>query len=185
MLKDSLTELCCGASLLVFAFLMFFQLVLGPSGGTFEFSLARFGTSVASFLGLPQGFRGLSWTFLASLGLSCAALGPVLAVLEPILEVLGLLLGFPLRPSWPKMRRGSNKVPQDGPKSRPRTPKQTPQKATCSHIFWGPFLGRFQHSLSEGFLDVWPLKIDDFAWEVLQKCWFSPDVPKSKKSKKK
>ena len=78
MLKDSLTELCYGASLLVFAFLMFFQRVLGPSGGTFEL----FGTLwdlCCKPLGPPSGISG-----------------SFLDLLEPRWASLGLPLGL----SW-------------------------------------------------------------------------------------
>ena len=78
MLKDSLTELCCGASLLVFAFLMFFQLVLGPSGGTFE-------------------LFGMLWDLCCKpLGPPSGISGSFLDLLEPRWASLGLLLGL----SW-------------------------------------------------------------------------------------
>ena len=73
MLRDSLTELCCGAPLLVFAFLLFFQLVLGPSGGTFEWDLC------CKPLGPPPGISG-----------------SFLDLLEPRWASLGLPLGL----SW-------------------------------------------------------------------------------------
>ena len=78
MLKDSLTELCCGASLLVFAFLMFFQLVLGPFGGTFE-------------------LWGTLWD------LCCQPLGPpsgISGFFLDLLEPRWALLGLPLGLSW-------------------------------------------------------------------------------------
>ena len=149
--------------------------------GTPSNSLGVFGTSLGSLLGLSWGSWGLSWAFLALLGLSWAAL---LASLGRLLDSLGLLLGVPFRTSWPKRRPGSDKVPQDSPQSHPRDPQGSQngsQKVQISCLFWGLFLNSLRDSFSEGFLDAWPLKICDFAWEVLQKRCFPQVTSKSKK----
>ena len=103
-------------------------------------------------------FRAL-WHSLALFGTSVASLlGP-----------LGLPFAALLAQDAARRQQGA---PRQTPKS-PQRPKTDPQNVTYACIFWGPFFYRFQHSLSEGFLDAWPLKIDDFSWDVLQKCWFS------------
>ena len=138
--------------------------------GTPSNSLGVFGTSLGSLLGLSRGSWGL--------------LGPS----WPCWASLGLLLGVPFRPSWPKRRPGSDKVPQDSPKSRPRNPQGSQNGTLKMHIsclFWGSFLNSLRDSFSEGFLDAWPLKICDFAWEVLQKRCFPQVTSKSEKRQKK
>ena len=122
------------------------------------------------------------------LGLVGPLLGCIFGPSSALLDSLGLLLGVPFRPSWPKGRPGSDKVPQDGPKSRPRDPQGSqngPPKMQISCICWGPFLNSLRDSFSEGFLDAWPLKMCDFAWEVLQKRCFPQVTSKSKKRQKK
>ena len=147
--------------------------------GTPSNSLGVFGTSLGSLLGLSRGSWGLSW---ALLGLSWAALWPLLSFPGPLLDSLGLFMGVPFRPCWPKRRQGSDKVPQDRPKSHPRDPQGSQngsQKEQISCLFGGPFLNSLRDSFSEGFLDAWPLKIYDFAWEVLQKRCFPQVTSKS------
>ena len=121
MLKDSLTELCCGASLLVFAFLCFFSLSWVLLGALSS-SLARFGTSVAILLGLPQGFRGLSWTFLSLLGplFGCpwACLGCSRAYFGASWAALGLPFAALLAQDAARRQQGA---PRETPKSPQRT----------------------------------------------------------------
>ena len=106
---------CCALELpCFFAFLIFFSLSWVLLGALSS-SLALCGTSVASLLGLPHGFRGLSWTFLSLVGpllgcswacLGCsrayfggswAALGPLLAPVVVQREAEKTIKNLPLQ----------------------------------------------------------------------------------------
>ena len=92
---------------------------LGPSWALLGLSWALLGLSWCS-LGLSWASLWLSW---CPLGLSWASLGLSWAALGGLLGTLGLLLGLPFWAPRAKKRQGSNKVPQDRPKSRPRGPR--------------------------------------------------------------
>ena len=121
------------------------------------------------YLGFLETSLGASWASLGDWGLSWAFLcflGPLLAYLGPPLDSLGLLLCFPFRPSWPERRQGSNKVPQDSPKTRPRGPQGSQNGLPQSELFVffvGPFWDPLRDFLPKGFLDAWPLSNCDFA----------------------
>ena len=116
MLRGSLVELCWAAFLLLLLSRCFLSLSW-LLAGTPSNSSGVFGTFLGRLLGLSRGSWALSWAFLALLGLFWAALFGLSSVL---LDSLGMLLGVPFRTSWPKRRPGSDKVPQDSPKSCPR-----------------------------------------------------------------
>ena len=130
---------------------------------------------------------GILGSLLGLLGLVGPLLGCSFGLSSALLDSLGLLLGVPFRTSWPKRRPGSDKVPQDSPKSRPRDPQGSqngPPKSVNFMSFLCFFFTFFRDSFSEGFLDAWPLKICDFAWEVLQKRCFPQVTSKSEKDRK-
>ena len=155
------------------AFLMFFQLVLGLSGGTFEL----FGTLwdlCCKLLGPLSGISGSFLDLCEPRWASCAALGPVLGCSWASLR----------GPLGPRCGEAATRCAKMNPKVA-QEPQNGPPKNNYSCIFGGPFLGRFQHSLSEGFLDAWLLKGDDFTSDLLQKRCFSPVTLKNNKSRKK
>ena len=87
------------------------------------------GTSSNS-LGSLGPSLGASWASLGDLGVSLGPSWPCWASLGllfwPIQCSFGLswaALGRPFSTSWPKRWPGSDKVPQDSPKSRPRDPQ--------------------------------------------------------------
>ena len=139
---------------------------LGPLLGASWASLGDLGVSLGPswpcwallncFFGLSRDPSGLSW-----------------AALEPPFSTL-------LAQEAARQRQGATRQPQKSPKRPPREPKRTP-KVTCSSPFQGPFLEPLRDSFSEGFLDAWPLKINDFAGDLLQKRCFPPVAPKNKK----
>ena len=91
--------------------------------GTPSNSLGVFGTSLGP-LWEPLGpLSGILGSLLGLLGLVGPLLGCSFGLSSALLDSLGLLLGVPFRTSWPKRRPGSDKVPQDSPKSRPRDPQ--------------------------------------------------------------
>ena len=154
-----------------FTFAMLSELILGAFWDSFELFGSLWDLPWES-LGPLSGILG---SLLGLLGLVGPLLGCSFGLSSALLDSLGLLLGVSFRPSWPKRRPGSDKVPQDSPKSRPRDTQGSQngtQNVQVSCLFGGPFLNSFRNSFSEGFLDAWPLKICDFAWEVLQKRCF-------------
>ena len=123
MLSGSLVELCW-AAFLHFNFRDAFLACLGCFLG---------------FLGDPLGpLSGILGSLLGLLGLVGPLLGCAFGLSSDLLDSLGLLLGVPFRTSWPKRRPGSDKVPQDSPKSRPRDPKRSPKS-----VNFVSFLGSF------------------------------------------
>ena len=153
--------------------------------GTPSNSLGVFGTSLGSLLGLSRGSWGLSWAFLALLGLSWAAL-----LAYPVLSwtLLGCSWASLFDPLGPRGGQAATRCPKTASKVTQETPKgakMVHQKVQVSCLFWGPFLNSLRDSFSEGFLDAWPLKICDFAWEVLQKRCFPQVTSKSKKRQNK
>ena len=152
--------------------------------GTPSNSLGVFGTSLGSLLGLSRGSWGLSWAFLALLGLSWAAL-----LAYPVLfwTLLGCSWASLFEPLGPKGGQAATRCPKTAPKVAQETPKGTktvPQKCKFRVFVGVLFLNSFRESFSEGFLDAWPLKICDFAWEVLQKRCFRQVAHKSEKNTK-
>ena len=153
--------------------------------GTPSNSLGVFGTFLGSLLGLSRGSWGLSWAFLALLGLSWAAL---LAYLVLFWTLLGCSWASLFEPLGPKGGQAATRCPKTAPKVAQETPKgakTVPQKCKFRVFFGVLFLTLFRESFSEGFLDAWPLKICDFAWEVLQKRCFPQLTSKSEKRQKK
>ena len=101
MLRDSLMELCWDTFLLFYflgAFLACLGSFLGLLRSIWESLGPLLGASWASLRDLGVSLR----PYWALLGLSWVALERLLAYLGPLLLYsLGLLLGFPFRPSWP------------------------------------------------------------------------------------
>ncbi len=129
-----------------FTFAMLSSLVLGASWDSFEL----FG-SLWDLPWEPLGpLSGILGSLLGLLGLVGPLLGCSFGLSSALLDSLGLLLGVPFRPSWPKRRPGSDKVPQDSPKSRPRDPQGSqngPPKSANVVSFLGSFF-----ELSSGLL---------------------------------
>ncbi len=104
--------------------------------GTPSNSLGVFGTSLGSLLGLSRGSWGLSWVFLALLGLSRAALLAYLGLFWTLLGCSWASLFDPLGPRGGKAAT----VPQDSPKSHPRDTKGS-QNGPPKSVFFVSFLG--------------------------------------------
>ena len=147
--------------------------------------MAGFGTSVGSLLGLPQGFRGLSWTFLSLVGPLLGCPRACLSCSRPYFRGSWAALGLPFAALLAQdAARQQQSAPRWTQKS-PKNPKTDPPKNNLFVYFLGSVFGPFSALPVGGFLgflDAWPLKVDDFAWDILQKCWFSPDVPRAKKA---
>ena len=118
MLRGSLVELCW-AAFLHFYFRDAFLACLGCFLGL----LRTLWESLGPSLGVSWASLGDLGSLLGLLGLVGPLLGCSFGLSKALLDSLGLLLGVPFRTSWPKRRPGSDKVPQDSPKSRPRDPQ--------------------------------------------------------------
>ena len=142
MLRGSLVELCW-AAFFHFYFRDAFLACLGCFLGLIR--------TLWESVGPPLG---ASWASLGDLGVSLGPSWPCWALVGPLLgcsfglssallDSLGLL-------SWPKSRPGSDEVPQDSPKSRPRDP-QGSQNGPPKSANFVSFLGSF-FELSSGLL---------------------------------
>ena len=152
--------------------------------GTPSNSLVFLGAFLGSLLGLSRGSWGLSWAFLALLGLSWAA---PLAYLVLFWTLLGCSWASLFEPLGPKGGQAATRCPKTAPKVAQESPKgsKTVPNSVNFVSCLGSFFSSFRESFSEGFLDAWPLKICDFAWEVLQKRCFPQVTSKSEKKQKK
>ena len=161
MLSGSLVELCRHAVLAClgcFLGLLRTLLVsLGPSLGVSWASLGDLGVFLGPSWPCWASLGLLFWPIQCSFGVSWAALGRPCSTL--------------LAQEAARQRQGAPRQPQKLPKRRPREPKWYPKRAIFVS-FWGSFFELSSGLLSDGFLDAWPLKICDFAWEVLQKHCF-------------
>ena len=88
--------------------------------GTPSNSLGVFGTFLGSLLGLSRGSWGLSWAFLALLGLSWAAL---LAYLVLFWTLLGCSWASLFEPLGPKGGQAATRCPKTAPKVAQETLK--------------------------------------------------------------
>ena len=123
-----------------FAFLMFFQLVLGPSGGTFEL----FGTLwdlCCKLLGPPSGISGSFLDLREPRWASCAALGPVLGCSWASLR----------GPLGPRCGEAATRCPKMNPKVA-QEPQNGPPKNNLFVYFWGSVFGPFSALPVRGFL---------------------------------
>ena len=110
---------CVGLLSCTFAFAIFLSLSWVLSG-TPSNSLGVFGTFLGSLLGLSRGSWGLSWAFLALLGLSWAAL---LAYLVLFWTLLGCSWASLFEPLGPKGGQAATRCPKTAPKVAQETPK--------------------------------------------------------------
>ena len=104
--------------------------------GTPSNSLGVFGTFLGSLLGLSRGSWGLSWAFLALLGLSWAAL---LAYLVLFWTLLGCSWASLFDPLGPRGGQAATRCPKTAPKVAQETPKgakKVPQKCKF-RVFFG------------------------------------------------
>ena len=149
--------------------------------GTPSNSLGVFGTFLGSLLGLPWEPLGVS------LGPSWPCWASWAALLAyPVLfwTLLGCSWASLFDPLGPRGGQAETRCLKKSPKRPPREQKWLPQNVNFMS-FWGPFSNSLRDSFSEGFLDAWPLKTCDFAWEVLQKRSFPQVTSKSKERQKK
>ena len=104
--------------------------------GTPSNSLGVFGTFLGSLLGFSGGSWGLSWAFLALLGLSWAAL---LAYLVLFWALLGYSWASLFEPLGPKGGQAATRCPKTAPKVAQETPKGAKiVPKTCKlHVFLG------------------------------------------------
>ena len=106
--------------------------------GTPSNSLGVFGTFLGSLLGLSRGSWGLSWAFLALLGLSWAAL---LAYLVLFWTLLGCSWASLFEPLGPKGGQAATRCPKTAQKVTQETPKRA--KKVPKNVKVVSFLGSF------------------------------------------
>ena len=126
--------------------------------GTPSNSLGVFGTFLGSLLGLSRGSWGLSWAFLALLGLSWAAL---LAYLVLFWTLLGCFWASLFEPLGPKGGQAATRCPKTAPKVAQETPKgakTVPQKCKFRVFFGVLFLTLFGNPFRKGSWTPGPLK---------------------------
>ena len=126
--------------------------------GTPSNSLGVFGTSLGSLLGLSRGSWGLSWAFLALLGLSWAAL-----LAYPVLfwTLLGCSWASLFDPLGPRGGQAATRCPKTAPKVAQETPKgaKTVPKKCKFRVFFGVlFLTLFGTPFRKGSWTPGPLK---------------------------
>ena len=111
--------------------------------GTPSNSLGVFGTFLGSLLGLSRGSWGLSWAFLALLGLSWAALLAYLVLFWTLLGCSWASLFDPLgQKEAARQRQGAPRQPQKSPKRASWEPQWYPKRAIFVS-FWGSFFYLF------------------------------------------
>ena len=126
--------------------------------GTPSNSLGVFGTFLGSLLGLSRGSWGLSWAFLALLGLSWAA---PLAHLVLFWTLLGCSWASLFEPLGPKGGQAATRCPKTAPKVAQETPKgaKTVPKKCKFRVFFGVlFLTLFGNPFRKGSWTPGPLK---------------------------
>jgi hypothetical protein len=138
MLRGSLVELCWAAFLHCYfrdAFLACLGCFLGLLRTLWE-SLGPLWDLSGSLLGLSRGSWGLSWAFLALLGLSWAAL-----LVYPVLFwiLLGCFWASLFDPLGPRGGQAATRCPKTAPKVAQETPKEAkmvPRKCKV-RVFFG------------------------------------------------
>ena len=157
MLRGSLVELCW-AAFLYFCFRDAFLACLGCFLGLLRTLWESLGPPLRSLLGLSRGSWGLSWAFLALLGLSWAAL---LAYLVLFWTLLGCSWASLFEPLGPKGGQAATRCPKTAPKVAQETPKgakTVPQKCKFRVFFGVLFLTLFGNPFRKGSWTPGPLK---------------------------
>ena len=152
--------------------------------GTPSNSLGVFGTFLGSLLGLSRGSWGLSWAFLALLGLSWAAL---LAYLVLFWTLLGCSWASLFEPLGPKGGQAATRCPKTAPKVAQETPKgakTVPQKCNCRVFFGVLFLTLFGNPFRKGSWTPGPLKSAISLGRSFKNAASPRSPPRAKKDRK-